>query len=217
PPPSPSWKDARLPFDPTESFHATHVAGIAAGDHATTAKGVQISGVAPRAYVGNYKALTIPTPGFGLDGNSAEIAAAIDAAVADGMNVINLSIGEPEVEPARDLVVKAIDGAAAAGVVPVVAAGNDFDPFGYGSIGSPANAAGAISAAAVNSAGTVADFSSAGPTPISLRFKPDVSAPGVNVLSSLEHGTFGTLSGTSMAAPAVSGAAALLKERHPTW
>ena len=39
------------------------------------------SGVAPNAYIGNYKALTIPTPGFGLDGNSAEIAAAIEAAV----------------------------------------------------------------------------------------------------------------------------------------
>ena len=216
PPPKTTYKYANDPVDPTESFHGTHVGGIAAGNPANV--GSQgISGVAPRAYLGNYKALTIPTPGFGLDGNSAEIAAAIEAAVADGMNVINLSIGEPEVEPTRDLVVAAIDGAAAAGVVPVVAAGNDFEPFGYGSVGSPANAPGAISAAAVNSAGTIADFSSAGPTSISLRFKPDVSAPGVNVLSSLEHGTFGTLSGTSMAAPAVSGAAALLKQRHPTW
>ena len=84
--------------------------------------GNTLSGVAPNAYIGNYKALTIPTPGFGLDGNSAEIAAAIDAAVADGMDVINLSLGEPEVEPSRDLVVKAIEGAAAAGVVPVIAA-----------------------------------------------------------------------------------------------
>jgi subtilisin family serine protease len=216
PPPKTTYKYANDPTDPTESFHGTHVGGIAAGNPVTVGS-QSISGVAPRAYLGNYKALTIPTPGFGLDGNSAEIAAAIEAAVADGMNVINLSIGEPEVEPTRDLVVKAIDGAAAAGVVPVVAAGNDFDPFGYGSVGSPANAAGAISAAAVGSAGTVADFSSAGPTPISLRFKPDVSAPGVNVLSSLEHGTFGTLSGTSMAAPAVSGAAALLKQRHTDW
>jgi subtilisin family serine protease len=216
PPPKATYKYAKDPIDPTESFHGTHVGGIAAGNPVNV--GAQsISGVAPRAYLGNYKALTIPTPGFGLDGNSAEIAAAIEAAVADGMNVINLSIGEPEVEPTRDLVVKAIDGAAAAGVVPVVAAGNDFAPFGYGSVGSPANAAGAISVAAVNTAGAIADFSSAGPTPISLRFKPDVSAPGVNVLSSLQHGTFGTLSGTSMAAPAVAGAAALLKERHPAW
>jgi subtilisin family serine protease len=216
PPPKSAYRYANDPVDPTESFHGTHVGGIAAGNP-TTVGAQTLSGVAPRAYLGNYKALTIPTPGFGLDGNSAEIAAAIDAAVADGMNVINLSIGEPEVEPSRDLVVKAIDGAAAAGVVPVVAAGNDFDVFGFGSVSSPANAAGAISVAAVNSAGTVADFSSAGPTPVSLRFKPDVAAPGVNVLSSLQHGTFGTLSGTSMAAPAVAGAAALLEQRHPTW
>jgi subtilisin family serine protease len=65
-----TYKNAALPFDPTQSFHATHVAGIAAGDYATGVNGTtQISGVAPRAYLGNYKALTQPTPGFGLDGN----------------------------------------------------------------------------------------------------------------------------------------------------
>ncbi len=163
-PASPAYQYANVPFDPTQSFHATHVAGIAAGEP-TVVGGQAISGVAPNAYLGNYKALTIPTPGFGLDGNSAEIAAAIDAAVGDGMNVINLSLGEPEVEPNRDLVVAAIDGAAAAGVVPVVAAGNDFGDFGYGSISSPGNAPGAITVAAVTSRDVIADFSSAGPTP----------------------------------------------------
>jgi subtilisin family serine protease len=218
-PASPTWKYAKTPFDPTESFHATHVAGIAAGVHGANANGTAISGVAPNAYLGNYKALTIPTPGFGLDGNSAEIAAAIEAAVADGMNVINLSLGEPEVEPSRDIVVHAIEGAAAAGVVPVVAAGNDFDDFGYGSVSSPGNAPDAITVAAVDAQGVIAGFSSAGPTPVSLQMKPDVAAPGVNILSSLpaSQGTWGDLSGTSMAAPHVAGAAALLKERHPTW
>ncbi len=219
-PPSPTWKYASTPFDPTGSFHATHVAGIAAGDHGVPGAGFTLSGVAPNAYIGNYKALTIPTPGFGLDGNSAEIAAAIEAAVADGMNVINLSLGEPEVEPSRDLVVKAIEGAAAAGVVPVVAAGNDFDDFGYGSVSSPANAPDAIAVAAVTSSNTIAGFSSAGPTPLTLEQKPDVAAPGVDVYSSLpsnQGGLWGPLSGTSMAAPHVAGAAALLKERHLTW
>lgn len=213
-----TYKYAGVPFDPKQSFHATHVAGIAAGEP-TTVGGQEISGVAPHAYLGNYKALTIPTPDFGLDGNSAEIAAAIESAVADGMNVINLSLGEPEVEPTRDLVVAAIDGAAAAGVVPVVAAGNDFGDFGYGSISSPGNAPGAITVAAVSAGNVIADFSSAGPTPISLGMKPDVSAPGINVLSSVpaSQGTFGLLSGTSMATPHVAGAAALLEERHPTW
>ena len=214
-------KYANTPFDPTMSFHATHVAGIAAGDHGTNAKGTAISGVAPKAWLGNYKALTVPTPGFGLDGNSPEITAAIESAVADGMNVINLSLGEPEVEPSRDLVVQAINAAAAAGVVPVVAAGNDFTDFGYGSVSSPGSAQGAITVAAVDAGNAIAGFSSAGPTPVSLAMKPDVSAPGVSILSSLPpsygQGTFNDLSGTSMASPHVAGAAALLKERHPDW
>ena len=168
-PPSPTWKYAKVPFDPDNSFHATHVAGIAAGDFGAKALGNTISGVAPNAYLGNYKALTIPTPLLGLDGNAAEIAAAIEAAVADGMNVINLSIGEPEIEPSRDIVVQALDGAAAAGVVPVVAAGNDFTEFGYGSVSSPGNAPDAITVAAATSTDAIAGFSSAGPTPVSLR------------------------------------------------
>jgi subtilisin family serine protease len=218
-PASPAYRNAKVPFDPAESFHATHVAGIAAGDYGTNAKGTVISGVAPKAWLGNYKALTIPTPGFGLDGNSAEIAAAIDSAVGDGMNVINLSLGEPEVEPSRDIVVQAIEGAAAAGVVPVIAAGNDFSDFGYGSVSSPGNAPDAITVAAVSAQNVLADFSSSGPTPVTLQLKPDIAAPGTDILSSLpaSQGTFGLLSGTSMAAPHISGSAALLKQRHPTW
>jgi subtilisin family serine protease len=218
-PPSPTWKYANTPFDPTESFHATHVAGIAGGDHGTAAGTAQLSGVAPNAWLGNYKALTIPTPGFGLDGNSAELAAAVEAAVADGMNVINMSLGEPEVEPTRDLLVTAIEGAAAAGVVPVVAAGNDFSDFGYGSVSSPGSAPSAITVAAADARGVIAGFSSGGPSPVSLQMKPDVTAPGVSILSSLpaNQGTFGVLSGTSMASPHVAGAAALLAERHPSW
>ena len=225
PPPTTTWKYAGLPFDPVNSEHATHVAGIAAGNNGTAvSKTVLVSGVAPKAYIGNYKALTVPTPGFGLDGNSPEIAAAIEAAVNDGMNVINLSLGEPEVTPSRDLVVDAIDAAAAAGVVPVIAAGNDFSDLGPGSVGSPASAPAAIAVAAVTNgrgapADVIADFSSGGPTPISLQLKPEVSAPGVNVLSSVpaREGFWDTFSGTSMATPMVAGAAALLLQQHPAW
>jgi subtilisin family serine protease len=227
PAPSTHWKYANKPFDPRFSFHATHVAGIAAGDYNTPTDpggGSPISGVAPKAYLGNYKALTVPTADWGLDGNSPEIAKAIDQAVADGMNVINLSIGEPEVEPRRDIVVRAINSAAAAGVVPVICAGNDYDLGGLGTVLSPGNASAAITVAAStmgNGDGTradhVADFSSAGPTPVSLRLKPDVTAPGVNVLSSVPAHDFETLDGTSMATPHVAGGAALLLQRHPTW
>src|SRR5215218_4146180 len=223
PPASPTWKNASKPFDAEFSSHGTHVAGIAAGNASTPAEGVRISGVAPRAYLGNYKALTIPTDAdVGLDGNSPELVAAIEAAVADGMDVINMSFGEPEIEPARDIVVKALGAAARAGVVPVVSAGNDFEEFGRGSVGSPGSTPEAITVAAVTTtrsgaAGVVASFSSSGPTPLSLRLKPEVSAPGVGILSASPGGAWATLSGTSMAAPHVAGAAALLLQRHPGW
>ena len=219
PPPGATWRYAGKPFDPEQSGHATHVAGIAAGDANTLADGLRISGIAAHAYIGNYKALTTPTEsGLGLNGNAPEIVAAIEAAVGDGMDVINLSLGEPEIEPSRDLVALALDGAAAAGVVPVVAAGNDFDDFGRGSLSSPGSAEDAITVGAVTSGATpeMAGFSAAGPTPISLRLKPDVVAPGVSVLSAEPDG-WRLSSGTSMAAPHVAGAAAILLQRHPDW
>ncbi|HEY4413987.1 MAG TPA: S8 family serine peptidase [Gaiellaceae bacterium] len=221
-----TWKYANAPFDPVNSQHATHVAGIAAGDYNTTANllgtKLKVSGVAPMAYIGNYKVLTIPTADFGLDGNSPEIAAGIEAAVSDGMNVINLSLGEPEIQLKRDLVVKAIEDAAAAGVVPVIAAGNEFDDGGRGTIDSPGSAPDAITVAASTESDTgppdeIASFSSSGPTPISLQMKPDVTAPGVDVVSSLPGSQWASWSGTSMATPHVAGAAAVLMQRHPTW
>jgi subtilisin family serine protease len=217
PPPGATWKYAARPFDPSQSVHATHVAGIAAGDYAaTTRQGRPVSGVAPSAYIGNYKVLTVPTPSVGLNGNSPEIVKGIDAAVADGMNVINLSLGEDEIDPDRDIVVKAINAAADAGVVPAIAAGNDFADFGFGSVSSPGDASKAITAAAVSKDDVIADFSSSGPSGIDLGFKPDVSAPGVNIYSSVPSG-WDTFSGTSMASPHVAGGAALLLQRHPTW
>jgi subtilisin family serine protease len=219
PAPGAPGRYARLPFDPTKSDHATHVAGIAAGDYGTKAKGLTVSGVAPRAYIGNYRVLSIPTEGFGLDGNSPEIVAGIEAAVKDGMNVINISLGEPEITPSRDIVVSAIDAAADAGVVPVISAGNDFDSLGFGSVTSPGSAPKAITVAAATKTGQMAYFSSSGPTPVSHALKPDVSAPGVNILSSVpaREGSWESINGTSMSAPHVAGAAALLRQRHPTW
>ncbi|HET7554565.1 MAG TPA: S8 family serine peptidase [Gaiellaceae bacterium] len=223
PPPGANWRYAQLPFDPQESEHGTHVAGIAAGDNATPANGgsgpVKVSGIAPRAYIGNYRIGTIPTHGLGLDGNSPEIAAAIEQAVKDGMNVINLSYGEPEITPSRDIVVQAMNAAADAGVVPVIAAGNDYDAVGPGSLGSPATAAKAIAVAAATKGGVIAPFSSGGPSPVSLALKPDVTAPGVSILSSVpaHDGTWRFLDGTSMASPHVAGAAAVLLQRHPGW
>ena len=96
------------------------------------------------------------------------------------MDVINLSIGEPEIPPSRDLVVRAIDGAAAAGVVSTVSAGNDFEAFGRGSVSSPGSAASAITVGATTVDRQLAGFSSAGPTPLarfasSPRYRPRAS------------------------------------------
>ena len=222
PPPGARYRNAGLAVDGENSSHGTHVAGIAAGNPRTRSSGERVvSGVAPRAYIGNYKALVGTDSGLSPNGNAPELVAAIEAAVRDGMDVLNLSIGEPEIEPRRDLVARALDAAAAAGVVSVVAAGNDFNDFGAGTISSPGNSERAIVVAAVEIGGTPrvgvhADFSSVGPTTMSLRLKPDVAAPGVGVLSAVPGG-WTSLSGTSMASPHVAGAAALLVQRHPAW
>jgi subtilisin family serine protease len=221
PPPGARAEGVRLAFDGQQSSHGTHVAGIAAGNARTAGPGGRtLSGVAPRAYIGNYKALVRTDSGLSPNGNSPEIVAAIEAAVRDGMDVLNLSIGEPEIEPGRDIVARALDAAAAAGVVSVVAAGNDFNDVGAGSISSPGTSARAISVGAVeltSAASVHADFSSVGPTPVSLRLKPDVVAPGVAIVSSTPDGGWASFSGTSMAAPHVAGAVALLRQRHRGW
>ncbi len=211
---------SRIAFD--EYGHGTYVAGIAAGNASTRTSGGRIvSGVAPQAYLGNYKVFAPYGSGLGPVENAAELVAAVEAAVRDGMDVINLSLGEPEIEPRRNIVALALDAAAAAGVVPVVAAGNDYNDVGAGSVSSPASAAQAIAVGAVDIGGTPprvvhAYFSSVGPTTVSLRLKPDVAAPGVAILSSVPDG-WTSADGTSAAAPHVAGAAALLRQRHPEW
>jgi subtilisin family serine protease len=69
----------------------------------------------------------------------------------------------------------------------------------------------------------MAGFSSQGPTDVDFRVKPDVVAPGVNVLSSIPHAfctaapCFAFFSGTSMAAPHLAGSAAVVRQQHPGW
>jgi minor extracellular serine protease Vpr len=142
--------------DRSASFHATHVAGIAAGDSGTCSPGGRdhpatcgLSGVAPRAYIGNYRVFNVPTP-IGHVANTPEIAAAFESAVRDGMDVINFSGGGAETEPANDAMIEVIRNVSEAGVVPVISAGNDRDDFGMGSVGSPGTAPDAITVAAVS-------------------------------------------------------------------
>jgi minor extracellular serine protease Vpr len=142
-------------FDPTEP-HGTHVSGIAAGDEGTTAPAgpdhpttTDLSGVAPKAWIGNYRVFTVPTP-LGHEADTPEIVEAFEAAVADGMNVINFSGGGAETDPANDAMNEAVHNTALAGVVPVIAAGNDREDYGLGTASSPGTAPDAISVAAVS-------------------------------------------------------------------
>ncbi len=152
-----SGEPGRLAVDPRASFHGTHVAGIAAGNAGTTApagpdhpRTTGLSGVAPRAWLGNYRVFTVPTP-IGHVANTPEIVAAFESAVADGMDVINFSGGGSETEPVNDAMIETVANVVAAGVVPVISAGNDRDDFGTGTAGSPGTAPEAISVAAVSS------------------------------------------------------------------
>jgi minor extracellular serine protease Vpr len=150
-----SGAQGRLPLWRPGSFHGTHVAGIAAGVAGTvvTAEGDHpavsgLSGIAPRAWIGNYRVFNVPVLTGGLDAFTPEIVLAFEAAVNDGMDVINFSGGGPEADPSSDALIQALENVAAAGVVPVISAGNDRDDFGLGSVGSPSNAPSAISVAA---------------------------------------------------------------------
>ena len=181
-----SGAGGRLALDPNASFHGTHVAGIAAGVAGTTAPAgadhptvTGLTGVAPRAWLGNYRVFTVPTP-LGHVANTPEIIAAFEAAVTDGMDIINFSGGGPQIDPANDALVEAVHGTVAAGVVTVIAAGNDRDDFGLGSTGSPGTAPDAISVAATSNTHVFApalDVTAAG-APDSLRGIPFIGAGG---------------------------------------
>ena len=154
-PGEPRDKSSAKAFDPTEP-HGTHVAGIAAGDEGTTAPAgpdhpavTNLAGVAPKAWIGNYRVFTVPTP-LGHEASTPEIVHAFEAAVADGMNVINFSGGGPQTDPVNDAMFETIHNVTLAGVVPVIAAGNDREDYGFGTAGSPGVAPDAVAVAATS-------------------------------------------------------------------
>ncbi|MDQ3777867.1 MAG: S8 family serine peptidase, partial [Actinomycetota bacterium] len=147
---------ARLPVDPLVSFHGTHVAGIAAGRAGTSSPGGRdhpptagLAGVAPGAWIGNYRVFNVPTPIAHIS-TTQQTVAAFEAAVRDGMDVINYSGGSPAIDPRSDAMIETVANVTRAGVVAVVSAGNDRDDFGFGTIGSPSAAPEAISVAATS-------------------------------------------------------------------
>ena len=134
-------------FDATAvQDHGTHTAGIAAGVTGKTAvvNGVSIddmSGIAPGAFLGNYNVF----PGDVLNARSEDILNAVDAAIADGMDVLNLSLGGGY-HGNNDLLAIGLDNAVEAGVSVAVAAGNSGP--GGGTVESPGRARNVITVGA---------------------------------------------------------------------
>lgn len=197
--------------DPTDGHgHGTHVAGIVAGNAAP------IVGVAPEASLLAYKVLD--DNGYGEDSG---ILAAIerlldpdgDGDFSDRADVVNVSLGKVAAH-SQDPVVDAIEQAVASGVVFAIAAGNEGNYF---TVGSPGIAPSAITVGATDRNDVQASFTSQGPIVNSWAIKPEVSAPGVDIVSAAIGGETLTASGTSMATPHIAGVAALLRELHPQW
>lgn len=215
-------------LDPKDDHsHGTHCAGIIGGN------GGGVVGVAPEVTFYAYKVLN-----SGGSGTASNIVKAIERSMdpnsdgdfSDHLDVISLSLGgsgNPE-----DAMSKAIDAAVDAGVVAVVAAGNN-GPRGE-SILSPGTSRNAITVGAScktkdvnrfsNCPSLIASFSSRGPVrwndengDSQTMIKPDILAPGVNIFSSVLNGEIKSLSGTSMATPHVAGVVALLKQINPEW
>ncbi|HEX6355085.1 S8 family serine peptidase [Actinophytocola sp.] len=193
--------------------HGTHVASIITGD------GDRHRGVAPDAKLLNGKVLDE----FG--GLESWIIAGMEWAAASGADVINMSLGSDLPSDGTDPMSQAVNRLTAeTGALFVASAGNSGP--GAGTIGSPAAADAALTVGAVDKQDRLAERSSRGPRVGDGAIKPEITAPGVGIVAArAANGMIGTpagdgyvsLSGTSMAAPHVAGAAAILAGQHPDW
>lgn len=196
--------------------HGTHVASIVAGSGA--ASNGQYRGVAPGATLLSGK-VCIATG----DCDTSSVIAGLQWAGQHEADVVNLSLGGSDT-PGLDPLEEAVNNLTAEHGTLVVAASGNSGPADY-SVGSPGTADAALTVGAVDRDDNLADFSSRGPRVDDHAIKPDLTAPGVAVRAARSStGSMGTpgeqyvsASGTSMAAPHVSGAAAILAQRHPGW
>ncbi|WP_433373673.1 S8 family serine peptidase [Actinoplanes sp. CA-142083] len=186
--------------------HGTHVASIAGA-------------VAPGA--GLVVGKVLDDNGEGAD---SQVIAGMEWA-ATRAPVVNMSLGGWEPSDGNDPLSLALDTLTdQTGALFVVAAGNDGP--GDSTVASPGAADRALTVGAVDGRDRLAEFSSRGPLAGSHAAKPDIVAPGVDIVAARAAGTaMGEViddrhvaaSGTSMATPHVAGAAALLAQRHPSW
>jgi serine protease AprX len=152
---------------------------------------------------------------------TSEVIAGLEWALEQGVQVANLSLGSSQASDGTDALSAACDEMVRRGVVVCVAAGNDGP--GARTIGSPGAAREVITVGASTESGSIVSFSSRGPT-LDGRIKPDIVLPGDKIISCRAANTslgspvdalYTALSGTSMAAPHATGAAALLLEAFP--
>ena len=173
-----SWND--------DNGHGSHVAGVVAALN----NDIGVIGAGPAADLYAIKVLNRNGSGFLSD-----VIEGIQWAVANGMQVINMSLGTgSDIQSFHDAVIAAKN----AGIVVVTAAGNSG-----GSVIFPAAYPEAIAVSATDDTDTIASWSSRGP-------EIDLAAPGVSIYSTYKGTGYATLSGTSMAAPHVAGSAALV-------
>jgi subtilisin family serine protease len=204
--------------DNVDNFgHGTHVASIIAGTGAKS--GGKYRGVAWGASIMDGKVLDDSG-----SGSESGIIAGMQWAAEQGADIANLSLGggdTPEVDPLEEAVNTLSE---QYGTLFVIAAGNSGPQAG--SVGSPGSADAALTVGAVDDEDQLADFSSVGPRIGDGGIKPDITAPGVDIVAAkAAHGQIGdpaddgyvSLSGTSMATPHVAGAAALIAQQHPDW
>lgn len=185
-------KDKDGPMD--DQGHGTHVAGVIG---ATANNGIGIAGVAP-----DVKLMAVKVLSAKGGGTSYDVMKGVAFAITNGAKVVNMSLGGTATTSVEAQFYQA---AVQSGALIVAAAGNEADGLGF-----PAAYPGVLSVGATDSGGELARFSNHDAT-------MSVTAPGVGILSTIPGKMYAKFSGTSMAAPFVSGAAALVWSQHPEW
>jgi len=177
--------------DPMDDHgHGTHCAGIVAA----VDNDAGVIGVGPRIWLYGVKVLDSTGSGYVSD-----VVAGIDWAVANGMQIISMSLGSSSDDTSLR---NACDNAYSKGLLLVAAAGND-GYWPWDTVSYPARYSSVIAVAATDQSDTRPSWSSRGPS-------VELAAPGVNVYSTVWDNSYATMSGTSMACPHVSGTAALV-------
>ncbi|MEW1699579.1 S8 family peptidase [Streptomyces sp. NPDC091278] len=193
--------------------HGTHTLSTVGGSGAASEG--RKKGVAPGAALLNGKVLDDSGSGA-----ASWIIAGMEWAVAQGADVVSMSLGSPEPTDCTDpMSLAAEELARSGGTLFVVAAGNSGPALN--TVSSPGCAPGVLTVGATDRDDSTAYFSSRGPTIGNHTLKPEIAAPGVGISAAAAGGrgvyAYRSMSGTSMATPHVAGAAAIVKQRHPDW